>query len=82
MFVFWRLLRQNLLYKGQFWVYHIILIGRVSGVVAIPAHRVTGCVPESSVRRQLPTGTDVVNESALEDGKREGGRTGPVEFVN
>ena len=31
-------------------------------------------MPASSVRRQLPTGTGVVNQSVLEMGRRRGGR--------
>ena len=43
-----------------------------------PAHRVARCVPESSVRRQLPTETDVVSqwEAGRERGWPSNGASG------
>ena len=56
----------NVLHKGQLWVCYMLLIGRVSGVVARPR---PPCGALSA--RVVSTAQDVVNQSALEC--REGG---------
>ena len=54
----------DLFYKGQFWVCRTLLTGCVSGLIARP--------PALTVRRQLPTGMDVVNQSVLESWEGRG----------